>query len=230
MQEIVQDSRPQMRLYDGRNQRLYINAHERKRFLSAAHNADQTIGNFALTLLYSGCRLSEALALTFADLNEHGRLLSIRSLKKRKRHEMREVPIPLKLAFDLSEMRDQLQASNECSAAGAGGNGLWSPDGRRPSRITGYRWIKGVMAQAGIEGAQASPKGLRHGYGVHAICSGVQLNMLRKWMGHASLSTTAIYANAVGKEELAIADRMWWEQTVNFEPQGSAHQQFDHVR
>ena len=46
-------------------------------------------------------------------------------------------------------------------------------------------------------------------YGVHAVCSGVQLNMLRKWMGHASINTTSIYANAMGKEELQIADRMW---------------------
>ena len=45
------------------------------------------------------------------------------------------------------------------------------------------------MATADVHGAQASPKGLRHGYGVHAVCSGVQLNMLRKWMGHASINT-----------------------------------------
>lgn len=67
------------------------------------------------------------------------------------------------------------------------------------------------MAAAGIVGGQACPKGLRHGYGIHAIRSGVQLNMLQKWMGHASITTTAIYANALGKEELEIADRMWAE-------------------
>lgn len=65
------------------------------------------------------------------------------------------------------------------------------------------------MHQANITGPQACPKGLRHGYGIHAVQSGVQLNMLQKWMGHASMSTTAIYANAVGEEELEIARRMW---------------------
>ncbi len=34
-------------------------------------------------------------------------------------------------------------------------------------------------------------------------------NMVQKWLGHAQLSTTAIYANAVGEEEQAIAARMW---------------------
>jgi hypothetical protein len=29
------------------------------------------------------------------------------------------------------------------------------------------------------------------------------------WLGHAQLSTTAVYANAVGAEEKDIARRMW---------------------
>lgn len=67
-----------------------------------------------------------------------------------------------------------------------------------------------VMEAAEIaSGPHRCPKGLRHGYGVHAIASGVPLNMLRKWMGHASMETTAIYANALGAEEQGIAARMW---------------------
>jgi len=65
------------------------------------------------------------------------------------------------------------------------------------------------MVESGITGPQATAKGLRHGYGIHAVRSGVQLHMLQKWMGHANMVTTAIYANAIGSEELEIADRMW---------------------
>jgi len=65
------------------------------------------------------------------------------------------------------------------------------------------------MNEAQIVGPQASPKGLRHGYGIHATSSGIQIHMLKKWMGHTSIKTTAIYANAVGEEEKAIAQRMW---------------------
>jgi site-specific recombinase XerD len=39
--------------------------------------------------------------------------------------------------------------------------------------------------------------------------NGVPLHMVQKWTGHAQLSTTAIYADAVGKEEQDIAARMW---------------------
>ncbi|WP_353609016.1 hypothetical protein [Labrenzia sp. DG1229] len=33
--------------------------------------------------------------------------------------------------------------------------------------------------------------------------------MLQRWLGHADLKTTAIYAHAVGPEERQIAARMW---------------------
>ena len=35
------------------------------------------------------------------------------------------------------------------------------------------------------------------------------LNLVQKWLGHAQLTTTAIYADAVGSEEKDIARRMW---------------------
>jgi len=65
------------------------------------------------------------------------------------------------------------------------------------------------MQAAGLEGVPASPKGLRHGFGVAAVTAGIPLNLVQKWLGHAQLSTTAIYANAVGAEEKDIARRMW---------------------
>jgi integrase/recombinase XerD len=33
--------------------------------------------------------------------------------------------------------------------------------------------------------------------------------MVQKWLGHAALETTAIYADAIGEEEQTIASRMW---------------------
>ena len=61
----------------------------------------------------------------------------------------------------------------------------------------------------GLDGPHASPKGLRHGFGVAAVSAGIPLNLVQKWLGHAQLTTTAIYADAVGEEEQSIAARMW---------------------
>lgn len=193
---------PGMRLYDRRNQRLYINATERMRFLAASNDVDPMIRSFCMTLAFTGCRLSEAIELTPASIQVSHRLITFRTLKKRRAHVMREVPIPQCLA-------DELEAAHAISAQASSSVPLWAPRGRRLYRSQAYRWVKNVMAQAGIEGVQATPKGLRHGFGVHAIRRGVQLNMLSKWMGHASLETTAIYATALGAEELEISDRMW---------------------
>ena len=76
-------------------------------------------------------------------------------------------------------------------------------------RTTAWRRVQAVMADAGLQGPHASPKGLRHAFGVRAVNAGIPLNMVQKWLGHAQLSTTAIYADAVGAEEQAIAAKMW---------------------
>jgi len=68
--------------------------------------------------------------------------------------------------------------------------------------MTGWR-------AARLEGPHASPKGLRHGFGVAAVSAGIPLNLVQKWLGHAQLITTAIYADAVSAEEKDIAQRMW---------------------
>lgn len=70
--------------------------------------------------------------------------------------------------------------------------------------------MKTVMDAAEISrGQHATPKGLRHGFGVHAVRAGVPLNLVQRWMGHASMTTTAIYLQVVGAEERELAERMW---------------------
>lgn len=65
------------------------------------------------------------------------------------------------------------------------------------------------MDTAGLDGPHASPRCPRPGFGVAAVSAGIPLNLVEKWLGHAQLTTTAIYANAVGAEEQDIARRMW---------------------
>lgn len=178
-----------MRLYDRANHRLYINESERRQFIEAADKQTPQIKTFALVLLYTGCRLSEARELDQDRLQVDEQLLAIRSLKKRHQHHIREIPIPKELVELIQSLPD---------------DELWNIN-----RITAYRWIKAVMMEANITGPHATAKGLRHGFGIHAVRSGIQLNMLQKWMGHASIQTTAIYANAVGREEMELARKMW---------------------
>ncbi|MFH9171076.1 tyrosine-type recombinase/integrase [Methylobacterium sp. NPDC017609] len=178
------------RLHTPRGHRKYLNPDERRRFLDAADRAGPELKAFCHLLAWSGCRLSEALALSVTDLDPGGSV-AIRSLKKRGRTMVREVPVPEAVVTQLGQL------------PGASGS-LWSW-----GRTTAWRHVKNVMAAAGITGLQASPKGLRHGFGVHAVRSGIPLNLVQRWLGHADIATTAIYADVMGAEEREIAARMW---------------------
>lgn len=190
-----------MSLYTNAWMRKYVNGHERQRFIAAAQKADHITRTLCLTLVYTGCRISEALELTAMSIQMETGIIAIRSLKKRNQCVIREVPVPAEFIEILSRAHD-LKGRQRTGHAAA--SHLW-PYGR----TWGWRQVKAVMQQAGISGAQATPKGLRHGFGIHAIQSGVPLNLVQKWLGHSQISTTAIYANAVGPEEVEIAERMW---------------------
>ncbi len=123
------------------------------------------------------------------------------SLKKRRKGVFRAMPVPPELLDTL----DMVHGLREAQRRGQVQALLWPW-----SRMTGFRRVQEVIAAAGIPaGPHACPKGLRHGFGVQAVSRGIALNMVQKWLGHAQLTTTAIYANAVGEEEQSIAARMW---------------------
>ena len=65
------------------------------------------------------------------------------------------------------------------------------------------------MALSRIIGRAACPRGLRHSFGVGTLQAGVPLNLVQRWLGHARISTTAIYTAACGPEEIAFAARFW---------------------
>ena len=192
-----------MRIYTPRGERLYINEDERRRFLDAAQRSDRAIRTFCLTLTYTGCRISEVLALTPMSVQLQAGVIAAPTLKKRT-HDIiiREIPVPADFLETIELVHGIREAQRRPATTGSAP--LWNFN-----RRTGWKYVKAVMAEAQIEGPQATPKGLRHGFGVHAIRCGVPLNMVQKWMGHADISTTAIYGNAVGEEEQAIAARMW---------------------
>jgi integrase/recombinase XerD len=136
---------------------------------------------------WTGARVSEVLALTPASFQVECGTVAIRTLKRRK-HNIREVPIPPELMarldhqFSLSAMqRDPQDADHR----------LWPW-----CRMTAWRVTKRVMRRSMITGRQACPRGFRHAFGVGSLQAGVPLNLVQRWLGHSRISTTAIYAAA----------------------------------
>jgi integrase/recombinase XerD len=181
--------------------RKYLTSTERRRFHQAAYAAPVKVRLFCLVLAWSGSRLSETLALTPSAIDLDIGAASFETLKRRARGIIRQVPLPgsllheLELEFDLrAAQRDPIQA--RCR--------LWTW-----SRTTAWRRIKKVMVAADIHGACAMPKGLRHTFGVNAFQTKIPPHLIQRWLGHASLRTTAIYGDVMGREERSIAARMW---------------------
>ena len=199
---------PEMRLHDPAGNRLYLNAEERAAFLAAARRQTSRDRTLCETLHVTGCRPSELVEITPARVDLSGGTVTIRSLKKRKdasgspRVVYRSVPVPPDYLDTLDTAHDLRRAQASRKRAAAPIFPL--------TRTRVWQIVRRVMIEAGLPDApQRSPKGLRHGFGVNAAVNGIPLNMLQKWLGHAQLSTTAIYADAVGKEEQDIARRMW---------------------
>ena len=64
------------------------------------------------------------------------------------------------------------------------------------------------MKKAALSGPQAAPKGLRR-LRRRLYSKGIQLNIVQELLGHAQMTTTAIYAHAVGAERRGIVARLW---------------------
>jgi len=172
---------------------------ERDRFIAAAWACPRrALGTFCLVLAFTGCRISECLALTAQSFDCTDGFVAVRSLKKRSRQiVIREIPLPNDVLVELMKVH--------ALATGPGSSRLWSW-----SRCRAWQLVQALMTEARIEtGIHATPKGLRHGFGLQAIRCGIPLHLVQRWLGHARMETTSIYLPAFGPAEREFAKRMW---------------------
>jgi len=187
-------------LYSPAGGRKYLNREERLALIAAAETLPPERALFVLTLAWTGARVSEVLALTSGSFQIERGLVAIITLKRR-RHHVREVPLPPELTQRLARHFRLGRAEHHDSAVA---ERLWTW-----SRTTAWRAVKDAMRAAGVAGRPASPRGLRHAFGVGTLQAGVPINLVQRWLGHANMSTTAIYADATGPEEVTFASRYW---------------------
>ena len=181
--------------------RKYLTAAERTRFLAAVRSHPKpAVQTLARTLAMTGARVSEALAIRACDVDLEANEVRIASLKRRRDH-WRAVPLP----EDLVHALDLVHRLRGHQKSPRGMNRLlWDV-----TRQTANRQVGAIMRTAGIEGPQGCPRGLRHSYGVAAVTAGVPLPTIAAVLGHASLTTTAIYTTAIGAEARDLVSRVW---------------------
>lgn len=131
----------------------------------------------------AGLRVSEAIALEVADLQLDGDRPTLR-VRQGKGHKDRIVPVHGELAA----------AFHQVLAFGGVRRGLLV----NTSRSTAWRWVKAALDKA--KKLDTIPPGrwvgthtLRHSAARHWLASGVPINVVSRWLGHASIQTTLVY-------------------------------------
>ncbi|HJT42097.1 MAG TPA: site-specific integrase [Rhizomicrobium sp.] len=183
-------------LFDAAGQRKYLTPSERAAFIAAAFRADGSTGSFCVTLALTGARISEVLALTADRLDRGEGTIILETLKRRRKGLFRAVPVPQELLSYLSATHNLPRYPSK--------ERLWTF-----SRPTAWKRVRSIMAAAGIAPNQAKPKALRHAFAVEAVQQRIALSLIKKWLGHSKIETTALYAEPVGDEERALARLMW---------------------
>jgi integrase len=133
----------------------------------------------------AGLRISEALTLEVSDLNFDPDNPTVR-VRRGKGDKARLVPMHPELAGAFRSFLDYSNAKR----------------GRlfTASRSTAWRWTKDALAKAVKlnqipPGRKVATHTMRHSAARHWLASGVPINVVSRWLGHASIQTTLVYLN-----------------------------------
>jgi integrase/recombinase XerD len=188
-------------LYDSQGRRKYLVPAERADFFRASIARGGSEGAFCAILAMCGPRISEALAVTPARIDDGCEAINFETLKRRRRGIIRAVPVPREFLDFLDGVLDYraAQASQHESTARLF---PWC-------RTTGWKVVREVMREANVPRFLWKPKALRHAFGINASSERVAPGLTQLWLGHAKLETTMIYATPIGEEARALARSMW---------------------
>jgi integrase/recombinase XerD len=139
------------------------------------------------TIYACGLRLQEGLHLQPADIDSSRMVLYIRCGKRGKD---RCVPLP-EQTLDL--LRAYWVTHRHPVWLFPGGGGVSTASKPLDSRGV-QKAFRAALAESGISKA-ATVRTLRHSWATHLLEAGINLRLIQIWLGHKSLSTTAIYTH-----------------------------------
>jgi integrase/recombinase XerD len=151
-----------------------------------------------LSTIYScGLRLQEGVYLQVSDIDSARMLIHVRGKGSRDRY----VPLPQRTL----EMLREYWATHRHPV-------FIFPDRQDLTRAKGPMSKRGVqyafgaaLKESGVH-KRASVHTLRHSWATHLLEAGVNLRQLQVWLGHGSLSTTAVYTHLTRLAEALAAE------------------------
>jgi integrase/recombinase XerD len=142
-----------------------------------------------LELAYaSGLRVSEVCGLERRGLDFESRTVSVTGKGRRER------VVPFGRAAERA-VREYLDRARPLLAARARHDFLFvNARGGHLSRMGFWKILRGHARSAGIT-ARVHPHALRHSFATHLLAGGADLRVVQELLGHASVTTTAIYTH-----------------------------------
>ncbi len=150
-------------------------------------NEDELRDDLIIDLLYSlGIRRAELIAISDPDISPSAGEIKIFG----KRSKQRIVPVPQALLGKIARwqsLRDRLWPDLESPAP------LFVVKGKRISPRQVYDAVRRQLEPTGAR--KKSPHALRHSFATSMLNEGADLNSVKEFLGHSSLSTTQIYTH-----------------------------------
>lgn len=162
----------------------------------ATGNSVLGIRDRAMLAIYYGCglRLNEGASLELKDVLRNSRILHVR---KGKQYKERLVPVAGKnleeIEFYIDYGRPQLLQQEKTDALFIGAN-----KGLQVSKQSLYVRIKLLSKKARIK-KRVGTHTLRHSIATHLLQSGMKLERIKEFLGHAGLDSTQIYTHLVNE-------------------------------
>jgi len=190
-------SYPEITYLDKQEMDALLAAHEKH---TAQGDREQTL---LLFLYNSGARASEAAQLKIKDIDWHSKCVKIIG----KGNKERRCPLWESTLNQLRLLVDKRTAEQPVFL-----NRCYQPMTRSGIYTLVKRCANRACVQApSLRGKTVSPHVIRHTTASHLLQAGVDINTIRVWLGHVSLSTTNIYAEI----DLATKTRALAACTIN---------------
>lgn len=177
-----------------------ISVEDVERLLDAAGRGEGPVparDRAMLELLYStGARISEVVGLDLADLDRSERRPAVRLAVGGAKQ--RVSPLGRRA---LSALTEYLTQARPALASGADRSDrlavFLNTRGTRLSRQSAWAVLRSAAHRASLPDADViSPHTLRHSFATHMLARGADVRVVQELLGHASVSTTQIYATA----------------------------------
>jgi len=144
--------------------------------------------------LWTGCRRSEALDLTWSDIDWHAMVLYL-GREESKTKVRRPIPISPKVSALLREIQSEAEASDRVFSSFNDPRGISKRFARLSKSIEGFP-------------DDVTPHTLRHTFASHLIMNKIDLTTVAQLMGHSTTYTTEIYAHLLPEHKRDAIDKL----------------------